>query len=118
MVYGLAELPPNAKSISCKRSILLQLAKYERVRTLKHMQSGPPVLCLLDLDSEEQCTNQADISTGLWLLHPRLQTKQIMENVASSCITEWNTRPAHDQKVGLIAVAFDQVMLWSADAKH
>lgn len=42
----------------------------------------------------------------LWLLHPRLQTKHIMEHVASSCISDWNQRPSSDR--GLIAVSFDQ----------
>lgn len=43
-----------------------------------------------------------------WLLHPRLQTKEIMASVASSCINDWNQRRSPDCKVGLIAVAFDQ----------
>jgi pimeloyl-ACP methyl ester carboxylesterase len=46
----------------------------------------------------------------LWLLHPRLQTKDIMSPIASQCIVDWNQRrqstAAHDR--GLIAVAFDQ----------
>ncbi|PBP15466.1 hypothetical protein BUE80_DR013801 [Diplocarpon rosae] len=44
----------------------------------------------------------------LWLLHPRLQTKDIMANVASSCIHDWNSQPSSERTVGLIAVAFDQ----------
>ncbi|KAH7419960.1 hypothetical protein BKA64DRAFT_30184 [Cadophora sp. MPI-SDFR-AT-0126] len=44
----------------------------------------------------------------LWLLHPRLQTKEIMASVADSCINDWNQRPASERTVGLIAVAFDQ----------
>jgi hypothetical protein len=44
----------------------------------------------------------------LWLLHPRLQNKEIMANVASTHINDWNQRPSSDRKVGLIAVAFDQ----------
>jgi len=44
----------------------------------------------------------------LWLLHPRLQTKEIMASVADSCINDWNQRPAAERTVGLIAVAFDQ----------
>jgi len=44
----------------------------------------------------------------LWLLHPRLQTKEIMASVASTCIIDWDQRQSSDQKVGLIAVAFDQ----------
>ena len=44
----------------------------------------------------------------LWLLHPRLQTKIGMANIANTCIHDWNQRPSHAGKVGLIAVAFDQ----------
>ncbi|KAG4443033.1 hypothetical protein IFR05_001487 [Cadophora sp. M221] len=44
----------------------------------------------------------------LWLLHPRLQTKEIMASVAASCINEWNQRPSSDRTTGLIAAAFDQ----------
>lgn len=60
-VYGLDELSPESKSISC-----------------------------------------------LWLLHPRLQTKETMEQTASRSINEWNKRPTSEKRVGLIAVAFDQ----------
>ncbi|KAH7350815.1 hypothetical protein BKA65DRAFT_426173 [Rhexocercosporidium sp. MPI-PUGE-AT-0058] len=44
----------------------------------------------------------------LWLLHPRLQAKEIMASVAASCINDWNQRPSSERNVGLIAVAFDQ----------
>lgn len=44
----------------------------------------------------------------LWLLHPRLQNKEIMASVANQCVNDWNSRPSSDGKVGLIAVAFDQ----------
>jgi hypothetical protein len=44
----------------------------------------------------------------LWLLHPRLATKQMMQGVASTCISDWNRRRSSNQNVGLIAVAFDQ----------
>lgn len=57
-IYGLDEVSPSCKSISC-----------------------------------------------LWLLHPRLQTKQVMGSVASTCISVWNQRSSN---IGLIAVAFDQ----------
>ncbi|KUJ11804.1 uncharacterized protein LY89DRAFT_699853 [Mollisia scopiformis] len=59
-IYGLGELPPSCRSVSC-----------------------------------------------IWLLHPRLQTKETMANVASSCINDWNHRASSDS-IGLIAVAFDQ----------
>jgi len=44
----------------------------------------------------------------LWLLHPRLQTKRIMENIASNCISDWNQKRSVDHNVSLIAVSFDQ----------
>lgn len=44
--------------------------------------------------------------TCLWLLNPRLQTKETMAPIAASIIAGWNsTRPHHH---GLIAAAFDQ----------
>lgn len=56
---------------------------------------------------EEVPTSCESISC-LWLLHPRLQTKKIMEHIASSCIQEWNKQSGSNRTVGLIAVAFDQ----------
>jgi len=46
----------------------------------------------------------------LWLLHPRLSNKQAMANVAASSIVDWQKRQSSDKdnKLGLIAVAFDQ----------
>ncbi|RKF72880.1 putative alpha beta hydrolase fold-containing protein [Golovinomyces cichoracearum] len=43
----------------------------------------------------------------LWLLHPRLQTKEAMARVASACISNWNSQPLSVEN-GLIAVSFDQ----------
>ncbi|TQS36829.1 hypothetical protein Golomagni_02714 [Golovinomyces magnicellulatus] len=43
----------------------------------------------------------------LWLLHPRLQTKEAMARVASSCISNWNSQSL-SVETGLIAVSFDQ----------
>ncbi len=57
---------------------------------------------------------QADIHNVacLWLLHPRLQTQECMEPIASSMIHEWNeklhSRKNKDGATGLIAVSFDQ----------
>lgn len=57
---------------------------------------------------------QCDSVACLWLLHPRLQTKDIMSPVAASFIYAWNTRRKSlsssnpSSKKGLIAVAFDQ----------
>ena len=48
----------------------------------------------------------------LWLLHPRSQTQECMEPIASSTIHEWNERlrkrKNKDGATGLIAVSFDQ----------
>jgi len=48
----------------------------------------------------------------LWLLHPRLQTQECMEPVASSTINEWNKKLRKTKKIdestSLIAVSFDQ----------
>ncbi|KAH8685900.1 Alpha/Beta hydrolase protein [Tricladium varicosporioides] len=44
----------------------------------------------------------------LWLLHPRLQTKEIMGRAAADCITKWNQESSNHHNVGLIAVSFDQ----------
>ena len=57
---------------------------------------------------EEVLASSRSISC-LWLLHPRLQTKQIMANVAATCINDYHRRSAdHKDTAGLIAVAFDQ----------
>ncbi|KAH8710155.1 Alpha/Beta hydrolase protein [Phaeosphaeriaceae sp. PMI808] len=48
----------------------------------------------------------------LWLLHPRLQTRETMAPIAAQVISAWNARihagNAGKQPKGLIAVAFDQ----------
>lgn len=45
--------------------------------------------------------------TVLWLLNPRLQTKETMAPIAASIISGWNTHPQRNGH-GLIAAAFDQ----------
>ena len=49
----------------------------------------------------------------LWLLHPRLQTKEYMEPIAVSAINMWkqvshDTEMKDDERPGFIDVAFDQ----------
>lgn len=44
----------------------------------------------------------------LWLLHPRLQTKEIMSNVAATTIHAFNNNRSPTCTKALIAVAFDQ----------
>jgi hypothetical protein len=63
---------------------------------------------LADVFGLDEVSPSCKLISCLWLLHPRLQTKQIMGTVASTCITDWNQRTSGDRKVGLIAVAFDQ----------
>ncbi|KAL8938196.1 MAG: hypothetical protein Q9216_004023 [Gyalolechia sp. 2 TL-2023] len=43
----------------------------------------------------------------LWLLHPRLQTKACMENLAAAALHHWNKRE-ECKRIGLLAVTFDQ----------
>lgn len=43
----------------------------------------------------------------LWLLHPRLQTRQWNANVACNAVNCWNETPENERQVGLIAVSFD-----------
>ena len=56
----------------------------------------------------EELKGASKSTSCLWLLHPRLETRQVMESVASTCIHDWNGRRSSDGNVGLIAVAFDQ----------
>jgi pimeloyl-ACP methyl ester carboxylesterase len=48
----------------------------------------------------------------LWLLHPRLQTRDTMAPIAAQVVSTWNARTSHGSPgkapKGLIAVAFDQ----------
>ncbi|KAF8852166.1 hypothetical protein BDZ45DRAFT_678569 [Acephala macrosclerotiorum] len=62
---------------------------------------------LTDIYGLEELSPSCKIISCLWLLHPRLQKKETMASVASSCISDWNYRASSDSK-GLIAVAFDQ----------
>jgi hypothetical protein len=58
-------------------------------------------------DLPQPCTSVS----CLWLLHGRLQSREVMASTASSCIRHWNGRPADassSQTRGLLAVSFDQ----------
>ena len=63
---------------------------------------------LTDVYGLEELSPSSQLVSCLWLLHPRLQKKETMANVATACITAWNSRSPTERKVGLIAVAFDQ----------
>lgn len=62
---------------------------------------------LTDIYGLEELPPSCQTISCIWLLHPRLQQKEIMSSVANSCLTGWNQRASSDRK-GLIAVAFDQ----------
>ena len=44
----------------------------------------------------------------LWLLHPRLQTKETMGSVASQFIQSWNAQRRPNSRKGFIVITFDQ----------
>ncbi|PVH85300.1 hypothetical protein DL98DRAFT_452101 [Cadophora sp. DSE1049] len=73
---------------------------------------SPKTFCIAGINTDVFGLDEISPATKsiscLWLLHPRLQTKEIMASVADSCINDWNQRPASERTVGLIAVAFDQ----------
>lgn len=56
----------------------------------------------------EELPSSCDTVSCLWLLHPRLQTKEVMASIGSVCIHDWNHHRKSSSKKGLIAVAFDQ----------
>jgi hypothetical protein len=60
----------------------------------------------------EELQPEAKSITCLWMLHPRLDTKDTMAPLAATMIREWNGRiekgKAGMRPVGLIAVSFDQ----------
>ncbi|KAL2071637.1 hypothetical protein VTL71DRAFT_12872 [Oculimacula yallundae] len=77
-----------------------------------HKPVSTKSFCIAGIDTDifglEELSSASKSVSCLWLLHPRLQAKEIMAAVAASCINDWNQRPAADRAVGLIAVAFDQ----------
>jgi pimeloyl-ACP methyl ester carboxylesterase len=56
----------------------------------------------------DELPESCDSIACLWLLHPRLQTKEVMAPVGASMIQNWNCRRLPGSRKGLIAVAFDQ----------
>ncbi|EUC39877.1 hypothetical protein COCMIDRAFT_10129 [Bipolaris oryzae ATCC 44560] len=67
---------------------------------------------LVDVHGLDEIPASASSTACLWLLNPRLQTKETMEPIANRVITEWNKRiqegRAGKNPKGLIAAAFDQ----------
>ena len=67
---------------------------------------------LVDVHGLEELPASASSVACLWLLNPRLQTKETMEPVANRVISAWNKRikegRAGKNPKGLIAAAFDQ----------
>lgn len=62
---------------------------------------------LTDVYGLQELPKSCKSVTVLWLLNPRLKTKEDMASIATTCIEAWDKDP-RDRKVGLIAVAFDQ----------
>lgn len=57
----------------------------------------------------EELSSQANGVACLWLLHPRLATRERMTGIATSAITDWNGKSQGNTSAkGLIAVSFDQ----------
>lgn len=59
----------------------------------------------------EELSSQVNTISCLWLLHPRLASRQMMASVAASMINQWNKTietSSNGLKKGLIAVSFDQ----------
>src|SRR3954453_21637049 len=63
---------------------------------------------LTDVYGLDELPKSCKTITCLWLLHPRLSSKQSMANMASATITDWQQRAPTDNKLGIIAIAFDQ----------
>ena len=61
---------------------------------------------LVDVHGLDEVPSNASSVACLWLLNPRLQTKETMASVAGQIISGWNARS--NGKKGLIAAAFDQ----------
>lgn len=85
---------------------------------LKETQSTPPppvsvktfhiAGILTDVYGLDELPQTCKSVSCLWLLHGRLQSKEVMAGVASACINDWKLRRPSGNEVGLLAIAFDQ----------
>ncbi|KAF2623853.1 hypothetical protein BU25DRAFT_168303 [Macroventuria anomochaeta] len=62
---------------------------------------------LVTIHGLSELPSNASSVTCLWLLNPRLQTKETMAPIANQVVSAWNSHPKRGSK-GLIAAAFDQ----------
>jgi hypothetical protein len=62
---------------------------------------------LTDVYGLDELSPQSTSISCLWLLHPRLQTRQWNANVAYNAVNCWNETAETERQVGLIAVSFD-----------
>ncbi|CAG8983701.1 hypothetical protein HYALB_00006270 [Hymenoscyphus albidus] len=62
---------------------------------------------LTDIYGLQELPSSCKSVTVLWLLNPRLKTKEDMASIASKCIESWN-QESGEKKTGLLAIAFDQ----------
>ncbi|KAE8144870.1 hypothetical protein BDV25DRAFT_145189 [Aspergillus avenaceus] len=90
---------------------------YETVNSLPSVseKTYPIAGILVTVFGLEELPSHVSEVACLWLLHPRLATKERMSGFATAAITDWNIRAktdSHDDSnlsaKGLIAIAFDQ----------
>lgn len=77
--------------------------------TSKHTHTIGGIIC--EVYGLDDLPSDVTTVSCLWLLHPRLSKKELMEPIAHLCISAWNDKLAHVRgaaRQGLIAVAFDQ----------
>lgn len=64
---------------------------------------------VVDVYGLDQLPQPCESVSCLWLLHGRLQSKEVTAAIASTCISHWNQqRPDHFKSLGLLGVSFDQ----------
>ena len=87
---------------------LAQAYPYTR-STSKHTYTIAGILC--DVFGLDDLPPDITTVSVLWLLHPRLSKKELMQPIAHLFISAWNDKLVHvkgSARQGLIAVAFDQ----------
>ncbi|KAF2278996.1 uncharacterized protein EI97DRAFT_431213 [Westerdykella ornata] len=62
----------------------------------------------VDVHGLSELSPSSTCITALWLLHPRLQTRETMHPLAAQIINTYNSRKEKSTSRGLIAITFDQ----------
>jgi hypothetical protein len=86
---------------------ILQMATPTPLLTPKTFHISGIVVDVYGLD---ELPPSCELVSCLWLLHGRLQSKEVMAETASTCIRHWNQSPAEpsSRTRGLLCVSFDQ----------